>query len=213
MMRPFLPIATALLLAPAATAVAQQPIEQAGTIAHQAARTGFAERIGEFRRSSATRFDPSGRNVAASYNWEPPGGRVLVTVYVYPAPPAARAARRRHCRDQFDQAQAAVATQFGDAAIVEQGAAPAMAGARRELGHRSVLRFRTMFGTEVQDVRSEVRLYCYVGGDWLVKYRATWNASLDAAAAIEAFVRAGPWPGRARPEQVVMLPPPSALAP
>ncbi|HKR25552.1 MAG TPA: hypothetical protein VJS15_09855, partial [Allosphingosinicella sp.] len=159
----------ALLLAPAA-ASAQQPIEQSGTIAHQAAGTGFAERIGEFQRSNATRFDSAGHNVAASYNWYPPGGRVLVTVYVYPAPPAVAAARARHCRDQFDQARAAVTTQFKDARVVEQGPAPTMAGAEPALGHRSVLRFRTLFGSAEQDVRSEVRLYCYVGGDWLVKY-------------------------------------------
>lgn len=191
----------------ASPAPAQQRIEQRGTIAHQAAGTGFPERIGEFRRSNATRFDSEGRNVAASYNRTGPDGRVLVTVYVYPAPPAAPAARARHCRDQFDQAEAAVTTQFKDAAIVERGSAPAMAGADAGLGHRSVLRFRTVFGTSEQDVRSEVRIYCYVGGDWLVKYRATWNADLDAAAAIEAFVRGGPWPGRAAPEQVVIRSP------
>ncbi len=205
-MKPRILFAAALALAPLA-ALAQQPIEQRGTIAHQAAGTGFAERIGEFQRSNATRFDSEGRNVAASYNWYPPGGRVLVTVYVYPAPPAAEAARRRECRGQFDQAQAAVTMQFKDASVVEQGPAPAMAGAEPALGHRSVLRFRTMFGNAEQDVRSEVRLYCYVGGDWLVKYRITSNAGLDVVAAIEAFVRAGPWPGRAAPEQIVALPP------
>ena len=207
-MKSFAWLAAALLLAPLA-APAQQPIEQRGTIAHRAAGTGFAERIGEFQRSNATRFDSAGTNVAASYNWYPPGGRVLLTVYVYPAPPAAPAARARHCRDQFDQAQAAVTSQFKDASVVQQGPAPAMAGAEPALGHRSVLRFRTMFGSAEQDVHSEVRLYCYVGGDWLVKYRVTSTASLDATAAIEAFVRAGPWPGRAAPEQIVALPPPS----
>lgn len=189
-------IAAALLAAPVAPAAAQQSIEAPGTVAHAAAATGFPERVGEFRRTSVTRFDEAGRDISASYNWYPPGGRVLATVYIYPAPPASPDARAGQCRAHFEQVQQAVTSHAEDARVVERGVAPAMAGAEPGLGHRSVLRFRTMFGSDLQDVHSEARLYCYVGGDWMVKYRATWNASLDIADALDAFVRAGPWPGR-----------------
>jgi hypothetical protein len=199
------PIALALL-AISFAAPAQQPITTPGTVAHQGAGTGFPERVGEFRRGSVTSFDAERRNVAASYNWHPPGGRVLITVYIYPAPPAAPAGRAAQCRNQFDQAQQALTFQHKEARAVEQGAAPPMDGVEPDLGHRSVFRFRTVFGSTEEDVRSEVRLYCYVGGDWLVKYRVTAHASLDAGAAIESFVRVGPWPGRPAPEQVVALP-------
>jgi hypothetical protein len=56
------------------------------------------------------------------------------------------------------------------------------------------------FDREVQAVRSEAHLYCYVGGDWFVKYRVSAPVAVTAPGAVEAFIRTGPWPGRSSPE-------------
>jgi len=210
---------TALLIALAPTAAAaQQRIDTPGTVAHAAAGTGFPERIGEFRRASVTRFDDAGRDISASYNLVRPEGRILITVYVYPASrsgpaPAGTAARIALCQREFDGVREVIAMQHKDASVVEGGEAAAPAGAEPQLSHRSVFRFRTAFDDGVQEVRSEARLYCFVGGDWLVKYRATSPTAVDAAAAIEAFIRAGPWPGRVPAEQTVARPAAASSAP
>ena len=54
-----------------------------------------------------------------------------------------------------------------------------------------------------EELRSESILYCYVGGDWLVKYRATSSAGFETAAIIDEFIRLGPWPGR-RPAEIAL---------
>jgi hypothetical protein len=48
----------------------------------------------------------------------------------------------------------------------------------------------------VQEIRSEAHLYCYVGGDWLVKYRVSAPVAVETGGPVEAFIRDGPWPGR-----------------
>lgn len=63
------------------------------------------------------------------------------------------------------------------------------------------------FDGEIRPVRSEVHLYCYVAGDWFVKYRVTAPLAVTAPAAVEAFIRTGPWPGRGMARTVAKLEP------
>ena len=65
-------------------------------------------------------------------------------------------------------------------------------------------RIRSSFLTQRdEELRSESILYCYVGGDWLVKYRASSNAGFEVGAIIDEFIRLGPWPGR-RPGEIAL---------
>ena len=198
-------IAAALLAAPLAPAAAQQSIEAPGTVAHAAAATGFPERVGEFRRTSVTRFDEAGRNIAAGYALARGDRRLVLTIYIYPAARLASApgsgqaadiARAQLCRAEFDGVQQVISRQYRDVSLIENGPAPAIAGVEPQLSHKSVHRLEARFGADVQQVRSETYLYCFVGGDWLVKYRATSHLDLDATSAVETFIRSGPWPGR-----------------
>ena len=191
--------APAALLALAAVvaqpAAGQRKVETAGIVVHGAARAHFPERVGEFVRSEVYQYDSAGKNVSASYNLATPAGRLLITVYIYPAPPAADEARADVCEEEFRAVNAAISGQHGNAAPVEQGRAE-VAGARPGLGHRSAYRFATTFDGRVQPIRSEARLYCFVGGDWLVKYRVSAPVAVETGGAVEAFIRDGPWPGR-----------------
>jgi hypothetical protein len=67
---------------------------------------------------------------------------------------------------------------------------------RADLAHRSIFRLRANFDGRMQDIRSEARLYCYVGGDWLVKYRISANPGFEISGLVEELIRIGPWPGR-----------------
>jgi hypothetical protein len=202
--------ATAALALFAGPAAAQQRIERRGTIAHAAAGAHFPERIGEFRRTSAYQYDRSGQDISASYVLNRGDRALVVTVYVYPAArigsapdpksrESAEVSRAALCDREFRNVQAAIGDNHRDAEMVEEGEAPAAEGIGRALARRSVHRFVAEFDDREQPVRSEVDLYCFVGGAWLVKYRATSNADFDAGDDIRGFIRSGPWPNRNPP--------------
>lgn len=191
----------ALTMALAATvgwqpAAAQREVASDDAYVHAPARAVFPVRVGEFRRSKLLQYDPEGKNVSASYNLATPAGRLLITIYIYPAEAAAPAARPLLCGEEFAAANAAISSQHGNAAPVERGAALPAEGVDRSLGHRSVYRFASPFDDRVQEIRSEAHLYCYVGGDWLVKYRVSAPAAVNAEKQVKRFIRNGPWPGR-----------------
>jgi hypothetical protein len=177
-------------------AAAQREVLSEEAYVHGPARAVFPVQVGEFRRSKLLQYDREGKNVSASYNLTTPAGRLLITVYIYPAAAAAAAERPLLCGEEFASANAAISSQHGNAAPVERGAALPAEGVDRSLGHRSVYRFASPFDERVQEIRSEAHLYCYVGGDWLVKYRVSAPAAVETGGQVEAFIRAGPWPGR-----------------
>lgn len=185
---------------------AQTPIEIPGPYLHREADAVFPVRVGEFRRSDILRYDEEGRDVSASYNLRTPQGRLLVTVYIYPAAPAAAEARTEQCEREFESAKGAIEKQHGGRPI-EEGPALAVPGTDGERRHRAGYRLSMPFDGKVQAVRSEVHLYCDVGGDWFVKYRVSAPASASAPEAVEAFIRTGPWPGRSSPETIAALGP------
>lgn len=196
--------ASALLVA--VPAAAQQAIQSTGSVAHEAARTSFPLRIGEFERRSVVSYDAARRDMSAEYVLTRGDQRLYVTVYVYPAAAhAAPADRQRFCRQSFDGALLAIRSRF-PAAGTGGGTDPLpVDGSDAALRHRSVFAFRTdWFGAE-QEVRSELDLYCYVGGDWLVKHRISGPATFPLGDAIDTFIRTGPWPGRRFPDSVASV--------
>lgn len=191
-----------LLLAGAAAAVGWQPaaaqreVVSEGPYLHGPARAVLPVAVGEFRRSRIIQYDGEGKDVSASYDLRTPDGRLLITVYIYPAIAAAGETRARTCDREFDEANAAISSQHGNVAADERGAAIAVEGVDSALGHRALYRFNSPFDDRVQPLRSEVHLYCYVGGDWLVKYRVSAPAAVETRGVVEGFIREGPWPGR-----------------
>ncbi|HYI48100.1 MAG TPA: hypothetical protein VEX35_06500 [Allosphingosinicella sp.] len=188
--------ALALLLAMPAPAVAQpQDINAAGTVPHVAARAGFPEQVGEFRRSHVLRYDPD--DIGANYNLRRGDDFLRLSVYIYPAPRVPRPERAAACREVMAGIGREIDLLHPGAQRTESGEAAALPGTEPGLRFRSVHRLRTTMRSRTPEaVRRESRLYCYVGGDWLVKYYASSNAAFDVEQAIEAFVRDSPWPGR-----------------
>lgn len=181
-------------------AAAQGPIEARGTVTHRLADAHFPERLGEFRRQNVHQFDGDGADVSASYWLVRGGDRLLVTIYIYPAGRmGAAGSREQQCQAEFEGVGAAIVHQNRTARATGEGAAPVADGVPSALAHRAVYSMDAQFDGRPQPVRSEAWLYCFVGGEWQVKYRATSNAGFDASAEIERLVRTGPWPGRAAP--------------
>ena len=177
-------------------AAAQREIVTRDAYVHGPAHAVYPVQVGGFRRSDIYQYDRDGKDVSASYNFATPAGRLLITVYIYPAAAAAPAARAKICRDEFGVVNSAISSQHDNIAPLELGAALAVAGVHPKLGHRSVYSFASPFDDRIQEIRSEAHLYCYVGGDWLVKYRVSAPVGVDTRGPVEAFIRDGPWPGR-----------------
>jgi hypothetical protein len=191
-MKRLLLICIALAAVPAPVA-AQQRIDRPGTWVHEAAGTGFPERVGDFQRTNVYVYDQAGANASASYSLAGVDGRLHLTVYVYPSPRVPGQDPAESCRREYEESRAIIANQNDGAERIEDGAAPPAEGTS---GRRSVYSFTTRYDGQEQAVRSEIDLYCHVGGEWQVKYRATSPAAFDASAEIETFIRTGPWPGR-----------------
>lgn len=193
-------IAAAALLFAAPLAAKPQDITAPGTVAHRDARTGFPETIGDFRRISVTRYDPFGRDVSANYQLVRPEGQVRMSVYIYPADafgpvPAGDDGMRGFCREHFEGVEAAIRQSHQGAERLETDPPSVRGGLDPDLAHRSRFRISADIGRGPEALVSEARLYCFAGGNWLVKYRISASAGLDASAAIDNFVRLGPWPG------------------
>lgn len=189
----FLLAALAAGLQPAA---AQRPIAAEGDYVHGPARAVYPVRIGGFKRSEIYQYDEAGKDLSASYNLATPAGRLLITVYIYPAPAASPSARSEVCDREFEAVGTTISSQHGNVAPAEQGSAIRVKGISRRLAHRAAYRFSIPFDDRVQEIRSEAHLYCYVGGDWLVKYRISAPVAVKTRGHVEAFIRDGPWPGR-----------------
>ena len=177
-------------------AAAQRPVAVEGDYLHGPAHAVYPVQVGGFKRSDIYQYDEAGKDVSASYNLATPAGRLLITVYIYPAPPASRSDRAEVCGQEFEAVGTTISSQHGDVAPAEQGSAIRVNGVGRKLAHRSVYRFSIPFDNRMQEIRSEAHLYCYVGGDWLVKYRVSAPVAVETRGPVEAFIRDGPWPGR-----------------
>lgn len=186
-------------------AAAQDTVESSGPYLHRAAGAVFPVQIGDFRRAQLLRYDEGGRDVSASYNLATPQGRLLITVYIYPAAAAARGKRTKLCEQEFESATEAIRKQHGPGASIEEGRPHDAPGTHKGLMHRAAYRVDMNFDGDVQPVRTEAHLYCYVGGDWFVKYRVSAPIAVTAPVAVGAFIRSGPWPGRGSAETLARL--------
>ena len=186
--------AIALLVAVPAAAQPQD-ITAAGAVRHATARAVFPEMVGEMRRIDVTRF--SANDISASYELRLGDDYMRASVYIYPAPPAPAARRVAFCREHMAGVVDIVMRQYAGASEVENGAAAPVPGVDEGPGYRAVHEIEFPLRTRAPEpTRSESRLYCYVAGDWLVKYRVSANPDFDVDALIEELVRSGPWPGR-----------------
>lgn len=200
----FLLAAALLATAPAA---AQRRIEDPGPIRHRAADAVFPPRVGEFERTSAVSYRPDDTDISAGYVLTRGSDRLVVTIYIYPASRVAAApgssdttevAQATLCDSEFQGVGRAIVQAYGQVETMEVGRIPPPQGLSPAFALRSVHRFQAEFFGRRQPVRSEARLYCYVGGRWLVKYRATANDGFaDPSVELERFIAQGPWPGRA----------------
>lgn len=155
----------------------------------------FPARAAGFERTRVTRYAPDGSDESAGYVLDNPDAEVVITVYVYPSPAAFAGDRIQACAAQFAGVQREIEGVYRDRTLVEETEARVTQAGVPYVGHSAVyaLTSPNFMGRPNTLLRSEARLFCYVGGQWSVKYRISHPAGYDASGDVAAFMDAMPW--------------------
>ena len=169
----------------------------------------FPARVGAAVRHQVVRYSDDGADSRVGYQipraGEPENDSMVayLSVFVYPAespPPKAAgsdaAARERACAATFDAMKRDILSREPEATLQAEERVDATSSATiRVSGRRIVYRGGTApFAGKQQPVREEARLFCIPGGKWLVSYRITSPASVDADADVARVIAALRWP-------------------
>ena len=184
------------MLAAGALPASAQPIAvpAAGSWTHEASGMVFPQTVGAFRRAGIWRYDQAGLDVSANYHRDTPGP-AIASFYVYPMP--AGGVPGEACAREFALRRQELERARPGARLVREAdeAAPAgarSAGAAKLRGRLAAYLFQADFFGPPMTVRSELHLFCHVGGRWFVKYRLSAPAD-GAAEAFGAFMADLAW--------------------
>ncbi len=181
---------------PVGTRAAEPGVQKLGTVTHVATGFQFPEVVGGFNRVSIHAFNSAATDVSIGYASLTPGAQVAVTVYITPAPAVDlnAAAQARSCEKQFAAMDNRIAKAHPDARQLVRGDTRSPSSQYDGTGKQVIYDYEDMFYGQKQTLRSETDLYCYVGGDWLIAYRATAPIKVDYAPKLANFMRALAWP-------------------
>lgn len=158
----------------------------------------FPSAVGAFRRTRIHQYDEAGRDVGVGYDYRTTDGRVAATVYVYPAPSltsvgaadsAVAAARARSMKQEFEARKREIFGVTPDAGLVAEGDAVLRQGPASYAGRKAEFMLVRDFSGRRRRLASELYIFGYVGGKWIVKYRFSYPAEFDAAGLIAALMR------------------------
>jgi hypothetical protein len=158
----------------------------------------FPPTVGAFRRARIHQYDEAGRDVSVGYEYRTAGGRIAAMVYVYPAPGLAStdssgavpaAARAGLMRREFEARKREILSIMPDARLVAEGDAVLRQGAASFAGRKAEFMLERVFSGKRRRLASELYIFGYVGGKWIVKYRFSHPAELDAADLIATLMR------------------------
>jgi hypothetical protein len=166
----------------------------------------FPDSVAGFQRTAIVSYNSERTDESVDYLLGTPGKKIVVSVYVYPAPAdiGAELAKALPKDDLIgalymlseqlfaDEEQAIVELHSG-AQVLDEGETSLDQRGTPYPGYAASFRYREDFFGEVLPVRSQLYLFPMVGGKWMVKYRITYPATIDGGAETEAFIHRLPW--------------------
>jgi hypothetical protein len=201
--------AVALAVAAAAPVAAQRGdvLDPADPYIHRQTGMSFPAHVGSAIRHQVVRYSDDGADSGVGYQiaraGEPGNGGMVayLSVFVYPArapkPGAAgdAAMAEQSCAATFEGMKQDILAREPNVTVRVEDRIEATAAASRLSGRRIVYEGGTApFAGKEQPVREEARLFCLPGGKWLVSYRITSPAGVDADADVARVVAALRWP-------------------
>jgi len=177
-------------------------VDATGSYTHAASGMVFPDALGDFRRTSISRYDAEGLDVSAGYDLFAPPRVIAATVYVYPAPPlvsigsppeVVATARANLCQREFESRKQEILQSHPGAKLIEERAVSVVRAGGTHSGRMAAFEYEDIFAHQRQPVAARVYLFCYVGGKWVVKYRFSYPKSFDASKDIEDFMRSLSW--------------------
>lgn len=186
---------------PSATAQVEVRTPDGQPYVQAASGMSFPAAIRDFERERTYRYSPDGRDESVGYNRRAVGKDITATIYVYPSPRidssgqhGIEAARARLCRAQFDGVRQEIEGVYADEALVLDEQVSVTQANVTYSGHQAIYTLTPPIGARKDErLRSEVFLYCYVGGRWSVKLRFSYPLDYNARADIDAFLHDFAW--------------------
>jgi hypothetical protein len=173
-----------------------------GSYTHTASGMTFPPTVGYFERVNITQYDAAGEDVGVGYNLVSQIVDIAATVYVYPAPSlvsigsppdVVASARATLCNNEFARRKKELVDAHSGARLIQERAAPPLGGGPQIPGEMAAFEYDDLFGGQRQPLRSELYVFCYVGGKWAFEYRFTSPKSRDASGAILTFIATLRW--------------------
>lgn len=165
--------------------LAQTPLNPpAGPWLHEASGTQFPDSVLGFERDGVTQFDDEGTNVGVSYEAVRGEYKLLMDVFVYPQYPDTS------CAEEFEGVEQAI-RRYKGLKTLSKGMTLAPNGNGDLTAHRA--RYLIPAGAMregIPELVSEAYLHCSADGEWLVKYRASWNGPAESFPDLAPFLKA-----------------------
>ena len=166
---------------------------------HKPTGMSFPPAVGHLQRDKVIEYDREATDISAGYNLDEPDGRIVLTVFIFPAPMIEAGKnvadqQKRKCGEAFEDVKSQVFVHPG-AKLVEEGNVASPSPGHMHAGRRAVFTLRGMAYVELKGpLRSEADLFCYVGGKWLILYLATAPDGVAYESQLAELMHAIAWP-------------------
>lgn len=162
----------------------------------------FPIRVGEFQRVTLLRYDFQERDVSAGYNLITPLCAIAATLYVYPAPSSVSTGsppgtipntQARLLQNEFQTRKREISDSHPGARLIQEKEIRLLQGVKLYSGMVATFEFEDVFGGQTEVLSSDLYLFCYGQGEWIIKYRFTYPKNVNASKEIEDFMRNLKW--------------------
>ena len=178
----------------------EMPIQ--GTYTHSASGMTFPAKIGDFDRRAVLRKDTQRQDASVRYDLISMAVSVAVTVDIYPAPkldtvglPAGMvaAARDNLSQQAFESHRREIMSSHPGTVLIQEGEVSLPQSNNPYGGRMAVIEYEDVFFRQRQLVRSQLYLFCFAGGKWVIKYQFIYPKNADVLQEIENFLMKLSW--------------------
>jgi len=174
---------------------------------HAASGMRFPASVGGFKRVGVHEYDETGNHVSVGYNLNLKNTQyclIAATVYVSPSPKVRSFGSRQNVVDSakatlfknlYEENKRTIIRTRPNVKLLIEKASPPPNQSKQPEGMYAKFSYKEDFGEKNQPVESHLYLYCYVGGNWTVKYRITLreNTSVEARQELDRFLKNFEW--------------------